>query len=362
MKIAFRADASLRMGSGHVMRCVTLADALKQKGAECHFLCREHPGHLIELVRGKGHVVHVLPCEPESPIDRNGPAHAAWLGATQEQDAQACLPILQALQPDWLIVDHYALDIRWEESLQPFCRRLMVIDDLADRVHQCDLLLDQNLGRKPADYAGLIPEACTVLAGPQYALLRPEFAALREYSLERRKQPKLQNLLITMGGVDQPNATGKVLEALKHSALPDDIRIDVVMGAKAPWLEKVKEIARGMPWPTDVLVNVADMAQRMADCDLAIGAAGGTSWERCCLGVPTIMVVLADNQWSGAQALQDAQAACLLGDIPAISRLPAALVLLEQRTELERMSLMSTRITDGLGATRVADSLTGLLG
>lgn len=238
----------------------------------------------------------------------------------------------------------------------------MVIDDLADRAHQCDMLLDQNLGRQATDYVGLVPNECTVLAGPQYALLRPEFAALREYSLERRKQPKLQNLLITMGGVDQPNATGKVLEALKQSALPDDIRIDVVMGAKAPWLAAVKGIARDMPWPTDVLVNVADMAQRMADCDLAIGAAGGTSWERCCLGVPTIMVVLADNQWSGAQALQNAQAACLLGNIPAISRLPAALVQLEQRTELERMSLMSTRITDGLGATRVTDSLTGLLG
>lgn len=362
MKIAFRADASLQMGCGHVMRCLTLADALKQKGVECHFLCREHPGHLIELVRGKGYVVHVLPCEPESPIDRDGPAHAAWLGATQEQDALACRPILQALQPDWLIVDHYALDIRWEERLRPFYRRLMVIDDLADRAHQCDLLLDQNLGRKPVDYAGRVPEACTVLVGPQYALLRPEFAALREYSLERRKHPKLQKLLITMGGVDQPNATGKVLDALKHSVLPDDLRIDVVMGAKAPWLEEVRQIARDMPWPTDVLVNVVDMAQRMADCDLAIGAAGGTSWERCCLGVPTIIVVLANNQRSGAQALQDAHAACLLGDTPEISRLSATLMRLEQRNELETMSVMSARITDGLGASRVADSLTGLPG
>ena len=362
MKIAFRTDASLHIGSGHVMRCLTLADALRQIGAECHFLCRQHPGHLIELVRGKGYTVHVLPySEPEDSMDRSVVAHASWLGGTQKQDAQVCQPILQALKPDWLIVDHYALDIRWEESLRSFCRWLMVIDDMADRSHQCDLLLDQNLGRKPTDYAGLVPKESTLLVGPQYALLRPEFAALREYSLERRKQPKLQNLLITMGGVDQPNATGKVLEALRQSGLSNDIRIDVVMGAKAPWLEEVKGVAKSMPWPTEVLVNVTDMAQRMADCDLAIGAAGGTSWERCCLGVPTIIVILADNQWSGGQALQDAHAACLLGDVSAIPQLPVTLKRFGQQVELKHLSYMSARMTDGLGVARVLSSLMGII-
>lgn len=361
MKIAFRADASLQMGSGHIMRCVTLADALKQRGAECHFLCRDHPGHLVELVRGKGHVVHVLNCEQDSPIDPEGPAHAAWLGATQEQDVQACLPILQALQPDWLIVDHYALDIRWEERLRPFCRRLMVIDDLADRVHQCDMLLDQNLGREPADYARLVPSDCIVLAGPQYALLRPEFAALREYSLERRQQPKMQNLLITMGGVDQPNATGKVLEALKHGTLPDDIRIDVVMGAKAPWLEKVREIAREMPWPTNVLVNVTDMAQRMADCDLAIGAAGSTSWERCCLGVPALMAILADNQAAIGRALQRDGAAILIGtpDDPGFKERCSAVLseLVKDNEHLRAISWAAASITTGVGCDEITRRL-----
>lgn len=362
MQVAIRVDSSLCIGSGHVMRCLTLADALAQRDAECHFICREHPGHLIELIRSKGYSVHVLPYDSESPGETDGPAHAAWLGATQEQDVQACRPILQMLQPDWLIVDHYALDIRWEEVLQPFHRRLMIIDDLADRSHCCDLLLDQNLGRQVTDYTGLVPRECTVLAGPRYALLRPEFAALREYSVERRKQHGLRNLLIAMGGVDLPNATGKVLAVLKQCSLPDDLRISVVMGGKAPWLEDVRGVAIDMPRPTKVLVNVTDMAQLMADCDLAVGAAGGTSWERCCLGVPTIMVVLADNQWSGAQALQDAQAACLLGDIPAISWLPTVFARFEQHAELKSMSIMSTRITDGLGTTRVVDSLIGLPG
>lgn len=360
MRVAIRADSSLHIGSGHIMRCLTLADALVQRGAECHFLCREHPGHLIEMIRSKGYAVHVLPCEHISPLAAEGPAHADWLGATQEQDARACRAILQELQPGWLIVDHYALDIRWEEALRPFYSHLMVIDDLADRPHQCDLLLDQNLGRKITDYAGLIPEECTVLAGPQYALLRPEFAALREYSLERRKQPKLHSLLISMGGVDQPNATVQVLEALKDCPLPDDCRINVVMGSKAPWLEQVRAVAAGMPRPTEVLVNVTDMAQRMVDCDLAIGAAGGTSWERCCLGVPTLIVVLADNQWSGARALQAAHAARLLGDISAIAQLPSVLSRLENEAELENMAMMASRIADGLGSVRVADSLTRL--
>nr|WP_033377537.1 UDP-2,4-diacetamido-2,4,6-trideoxy-beta-L-altropyranose hydrolase [Pseudomonas chengduensis] len=356
MKIAFRADASLQMGSGHIMRCVTLADALKQKGAQCHFFCREHPGHLIELVRGKGHVVHVLPCETESPIDGGELAHTSWLGATQDQDAQACLPNLKELQPDWLIVDHYALDIRWEERMRPFCRRLMVIDDLADRTHQCDLLLDQNLGRERSDYAGLVPNGCFVLAGPQYALLRPEFAALREYSLERRKQPQIRRLLITMGGVDLPNATGKVLQALKHSVLSEDIRIDVVMGSKAPWLEEVREIARDMPWSTDVLVNITDMARRMADSDLAIGAAGGTSWERCCLGIPSLIIVVAENQWNGARALEEKHA--VLGVLDMNDSYDGLEKLLFLPVEnIKRISEISSQITHGTGVIDVIDFL-----
>lgn len=361
MKIAFRADASLQMGSGHVMRCVTLADALKQKGAECHFLCREHPGHLIELIRGKGHAVHVLSYEPESLIDRNGPAHAAWLGATQEQDAQACLPILQALQPDWLIVDHYALDIRWEESLRPFCRRLMVIDDLADRVHQCDLLLDQNLGRKPTDYAGLVPEACTGLVGPQYALLRPEFAALRETSLKRRDEPRLRSILISMGGVDGPNATSRVLDALRKCVLPEGCQLSVVMGPKAPWLQQVGDAAREMPWPTEVLVNVTDMGALMASSDLSIGAAGSTSWERCCLGVPSIILVLAENQRFISFELDKAGAAKAIsldeGNLEV--QLKEVIDSYQIPVHLKETSIKAASVCDGAGVERVGRMLLG---
>jgi UDP-2,4-diacetamido-2,4,6-trideoxy-beta-L-altropyranose hydrolase len=184
---------------------------------------------------------------------------------------------------DWLIVDHYALDFRWEAHLRSCCRHIMAIDDLADRKQDCDLLLDQNLGRVPAEYDGLVPSVSKILTGPKYSLLRPEFAALRSQSLARRDVPQLRNLLITMGGVDKDNTTGKVLNALKRCALLETCHITVVMGPHAPWLSQVRTQAAQMPWHTDVLVNAEDMARLMSDSDLAIGAAGTTSWERCCL-------------------------------------------------------------------------------
>ena len=371
MKVAFRADASLQMGSGHVMRCLTLADALNAQGADCHFISREHPGHLLEVIRQRGHKVNSLVAHAQyaqaaiknivnqTSILQQEPAHAAWLGSTWQTDAQETAAILANLQPDWLVVDHYALDKRWEEALAPHYRKLLVIDDLADRPHRCDMLLDQNLGRQPEHYARWVPAHCQVLTGPQYALLRPEFAALRLYSLQRRQaQPALRQLLITMGGVDQPNATGQVLQALKTCALPANCCITVVMGLTAPWLQNVQELSAQMPWPTEVVVNVSDMAQRMADSDLAIGAAGSTSWERCCLGLPTLMVVLADNQQDGAQALETAHAARLIGAVSDIAtQLPQAIPeLIDSKHQLP-MSLAASAITDGQGVEKILQTM-----
>ena len=374
MKVAFRADASLQMGSGHVMRCLTLADALKARGAHCHFISRAHPGHLLEAIHQRGYKLNSLVAPViraqaaaktiaiDVPDIQQEPAHAAWLGSTWQTDAQETAAILADLQPDWLVVDHYALDQHWEEVLAPHYRKLMVIDDLADRHHCCDLLLDQNLGRQPEHYAPWVPAHCQVLTGPQYALLRPEFAELRPYSLQRRQaQPALRQLLISMGGVDQPNATGQVLQALKTCALPADCRITVVMGLTAPWLQNVRELAAQMPWPTEVVVNVNDMARRMVDSDLAIGAAGSTSWERCCLGLPTLMVVLAENQQAGAQALGAAHAARLIGSVSNIAtQLPQALRELFHSKHQMRMSLAASSITNGQGVEKILKAM-GLL-
>jgi UDP-2,4-diacetamido-2,4,6-trideoxy-beta-L-altropyranose hydrolase len=367
MNIAFRTDASLQIGTGHVMRCLTLAEALKAAGAQCHFICREHPGNLIAHIRQRGFTVSVLPAATKAFITDELVAkaqsnYAAWLGADWATDAEQTKVGVGATAVDWLVVDHYALDARWEQTLRPLCRKLMVIDDLADRPHRCNLLLDQNLGRQPQDYAGLVPTHCQVLTRPQYALLRPEFSELRPYSLQRRQaQSTLRKLLITMGGVDLPNATGQVLQALKTCALPADYHITVIMGLTAPWLLNVKELAAQMPWPTEVVVNVNDMARRMADSDLAIGAAGSTSWERCCLGLPTLMMVLAENQQAGAQALEAAHAARLIGAVSDIAtQLPQAVRELIDSTHPTRMSLAASAITNGQGVEKVLKAM-GLL-
>lgn len=354
MKVAFRVDASLQMGTGHVMRCLTLADVLAERGAECHFICRAHPGNLIDLVRIKGYAAYALSCESSVSAIDGRLAHAGWLGTSQHQDAQACFPILQTIQPDWLIVDHYALDSEWELELKPHYRRLMVIDDLADRFHQCDLLLDQTFGRDTADYHKWAPTNCTLLCGAQYALLRPEFAILRPYSLQRRANPQLRHLLITMGGVDKDNATGQVLDALRSCPLPVDCKITVVMGATAPWLPEIESQAQAMPWLTRVMVGVSDMARLMADSDIAIGAAGATSWERCCLGLPTAMLVLADNQRKVAQGLEMAGAALLIEDTYCLAeRLHDHFLLVRRHGILQGMSRAAASIVDGVGTATV---------
>lgn len=360
MKVVFRADASLQIGSGHVMRCLTLADALRAVGAECHFICREHPGHLLDLIRSKGFSAYGLGLtDVSTAIDLGGaqavqPAHAHWLGTSQQRDAEATAPILEALKPDWLIVDHYALDAQWETLLREYFISLLVIDDLADRRHICDLLLDQNLGHAERDYTVWVPNDCRVLIGAQHALLRPEFARLRKQSLQRRYSSRLQHLLIAMGGVDQFNATGAALRALKACLLPLNCSVSVIMGLKAPCLADVVEVAANMRWPTEVLLNVSDMGERKAVADLVIGAAGSTSWERCCLGVSTIMVVLADNQKSGARALQNSGVIVLVeraSDIP--GHLASAILALTRGDTLQVMSGSASKIIDGLGVQRV---------
>jgi UDP-2,4-diacetamido-2,4,6-trideoxy-beta-L-altropyranose hydrolase len=336
------------------MRCLTLADALQQRGARVRFVSRHIPEFLRGRLAAKGYEYRQLDSSPNLEV-ADDVFHARWLGTTQLADAQDTIHALSDRTWDWLIVDHYALDARWETVLHRADRNIFVIDDLADRPHRCRLLLDQNLGRQPQEYESLVPADCQVLAGPAYALLRPEFAALRSYSLQRRQsQSTLRRLLITMGGVDQCNATGLALRSLNECTLPLGCRISVVMGQTAPWLQSVQELAAQMPWSTEVVVNVSDMAQRMANSDLAIGAAGSTSWERCCLGLPTVMVVLAENQQQGGQALDAANAAQLIGSLSEIAtQLPLAIREISDSDCRIRMSRAASAITEGNGVNQI---------
>ena len=348
MRIVFRADASIEIGTGHVMRCLTLAHALTEQGAQCQFICRAHDGHLIEHVQNQGFQVHVLAVESDANHASGEAAHAHWLGSSQARDAQVCAALLDAIRPDWLVVDHYAMDARWEEQLVDFYQHLMVIDDLADRPHVADILLDQTLGREAADYQLHVPSDCSVLCGSRYALLRPEFIALRPYSLLRRVQPTLRQVLVTMGGVDKDNATGQVLDALSRCVLPPDCRVVVVMGPKAPHLNLLKTQAQTLPYSTQILSGVTNMAQLMADSDLAIGAAGATAWERCCLGLPTLMLVLAENQRHLAEALVDVGAAKLLD----LNRLN-----LSEMIASLGMGPTASTLVDGEGVARVLQAM-----
>lgn len=359
MKVVIRVDASLDIGTGHVYRCLTLADVLRSRGAECHFICREHSGHLMALIAERGYPVFSLG-QPSTAHIVDALAHAHWLGVSQEQDASECATLLQALRPDWLIVDHYGLDVKWQAALRQYVDKLVVIDDLADRHHLSDLLVDQNLGRTPCAYQHLVPSRSTLLIGPEYALLRPEFAQLRSSSLQRRNLlTSPRQILVSMGGVDRPNATALVLEALQDFVLTQSSHVCVIMGATAPWTDAVSSLLQRLSFSSEVLVNVRDMARLMADCDLAIGAAGGSSWERCCLGLPTLLVTLADNQLPGAKALHEANAARWLGGMDAIARnLPPAFKEVTQA--LGVFSQNAATLCDGLGAERVASYMLGV--
>lgn len=351
MKIAFRADASLEIGTGHVMRCLTLARALREQGHACLFITRDHVGNLNTLIVHEGFSLHVLPVGRAQDDDLY---HSRWLGASQAEDAAACQPSIVAWLPDWLVVDHYALDHRWETQVTPAGCRVLVIDDLADRSHVCDLLLDQNLGRHIDDYLERVPDHCTLLVGPGNALLRADFSLLRHSSLVRREQADLQNVLIALGGVDQYNYTGSILEVLKSCDLPDDIRFTVVLGATAPHLQTVTAAARSCPWPVEVLSGIDDMPRRMVEADLSVGAAGGTSWERCCLGVPTLMVILAENQRSGALALAATGAALLIdASRPLVAQLQSAFDQLQASPRRQQMAIAASRVTDGRGTERL---------
>lgn len=272
MRVVFRADASTTVGSGHVMRCLTLADALRAGGATCEFVMTEGHGDLIDVVAGtRGYAVH--------------PLHAG-AGGGQAADLTAEVSCAGAT-PDWLVVDQYGLDHTWERRMRQVTQRLMVIDDLANRRHVCDLLLDQNLHDSPSPYEGIVEPGCVTLLGPTYALLRPEFQEARR-TLSRDDRPA-RRLLVSFGGSDP---TGETIEVLRQLiAQPVALHVDVVIGAAMADRAVVEELADALP-DTTVHVQVSTMARLMAAADLCVGAGGSTMWERCCLGLPTLMVAI----------------------------------------------------------------------
>ncbi|MDG2297235.1 MAG: UDP-2,4-diacetamido-2,4,6-trideoxy-beta-L-altropyranose hydrolase [Gammaproteobacteria bacterium] len=349
MKIVIRVDASLEMGTGHVMRCLTLAELLKENGAHVEFICRRHEGSLINKIRSNGFNVYELEVLEETEVS-NKLVHSHWLGATQQQDANDCIDILKAVKADWLIVDHYGIDEDWQQDLEAHYEKLMVIDDLADRKHNCDLLLDQTYCREINDYKCLVPSRCQILVGSKYALLRPEFSEWREYSLKRRRNPEFKKLLITMGGVDKQNITEIVLEEIKNCDLPLGMQITVVMGGTAPHLDAVRQKIKSLPFEVEVKSNVVNMAELMANSDAAIGASGATTWERCCLGVPSIQIITAQNQAIIANYMDKAGAALSI-TIAQLNQLQHQIAILKR--QMKDVITKSAEVTDGTGLIKI---------
>ncbi len=363
MKAVFRADASLQIGTGHIVRCLSLADELRDKGVTSTFICRMHPGNMITAIRQRGFDVIELPAQSQHLQSRNDisppiPAHASWLGATWAQDANETRHAIQAIKPDLCVIDHYAIDVRWEEALRPHAKRFMVIDDLADRQHECDFLLDQNwFGSDMAHrYRGVVPDYCVTMLGPQYALLRPEYASLRAQMLPRTGRVK--RVLVFMGGSDPTNETQKVIDALTDPALAN-LDVDVVLGVNHPDPESIRHQAAARPG-TFVYSGLPSLAERMVQADLMISAGGSTSWERMCLGLPAIVISIAANQTVTNTAMQAAGYIDFLGESTHVSVeliTDAVARCLQAPARLEQMSRICQDLVPGTGTKQVCELL-----
>lgn len=300
MNVIIRADASTSIGSGHVMRCLTLAHRLKkEKNAKVVFVMRVLPGNLIGVVEKQGFEVLQLP-PTNQKYSLNG--YGLWLTVPMEVDAQQTIEVLQHyLQEhgcdvvDRLIVDSYALDEQWELMLRPYCREIMIIDDLANRKHDCDILLDQNFYlNKDARYAGLVPEHCKMLLGPEYALLREEFYEAKKHL--RKRDGNIKNILVFYGGSDLTNETEKAIEALAQ--LHDEgynFTADVITGVSNSRREKIKKLCSKYHF-LYYYCQVSNMAEFMNKADLMLGAGGSTTWERLYMELPALVTAVAENQ------------------------------------------------------------------
>lgn len=355
--VVVRADASNRIGSGHVMRCLTLADSLRERGCTIRFVSRLHQGHLCDLVEQRGFEVTRLPLPPHA-VAQARPISSDWLGVPWEQDAEETRRAIESSgsRPGWLVADHYGIDERWERAMRSATRRVMVIDDLANRSHDCDLLLDQNLvARFDTRYVGRVPVTCRLLVGPRHALLPSVYAELHDRVTPR--QGPVRHVLVFIGGADQDDLTGRVLEAFIALAR-EDVVADVVVSGNAGQAEHIRSLAASRS-NIQVHSGLPTLAHLMAAADLAVGAIGTTTWERLCVGLPTIAVTIADNQRAIADELANLGLIELLGPQTGVTR-----SMLEQalRSHLETglnadWSERCLATVDGRGTERVVNAL-----
>ena len=355
-RILLRVDASSEIGTGHVMRCLALSNEAKQRGWECTFVLRDPDDEIIKYITSFSHRVEKLTSIDGEKITYNATAHGDWLPVSQIKDANETAEVIRELDPDWIIVDHYALDATWLSIVEKSNSKILVIDDLGDRELICDVLLDQNLGASAEKYHGKLPSNCRLLLGPTFALLRSEFKDWRERSLEGRLNRNVENILITMGGVDTGNYTLRTLIEVAKSEYAKKCVFTVVIGSSYPHSDALHEFVNETKLRISVLSNVNNMAEIMSKSDLCIGAGGSTSWERCCLGLPTISFAIADNQ-IGVLAELEKETCTIISSLEKISSDFEKLLSEEHSQQVKKLSLNSSKMTDGNGINLLLERL-----
>ncbi|HEX3916406.1 MAG TPA: UDP-2,4-diacetamido-2,4,6-trideoxy-beta-L-altropyranose hydrolase [Caulobacteraceae bacterium] len=344
-RVLFLADAGPTVGGGHVMRCLTLARALTSRGAECAF----------------------VESRAAAPILRRfGWPQQTLLALVATENLSDLLQyagdFAGRFEPDIVVTDHYGVDGSHETALAwAGQRRVVAIDDLADRPHNCDLVVDPGYGRKADAYAGLVAARTRVLAGPSYALVRPEFASARQRAMSRRaKHGRIGRALVSLGLTDVGAVTGRVVQALQP--MLGDVRLDVVIGAGTPSIEALSALAAS-DRRIHLWIDTAEMASLMADCDIAIGAGGSSVWERATVGLPSATVILAENQRPMIERMA-AMGFTLALDVAAgdfeAQLAQAWQVLIADTPTRWRLAEASSELCDGQGAERVAEAVLGL--
>ena len=287
MRVVFRVDASAEVGFGHLSRCINLAEVLRSRGNEVLFICRDDEAKSFRALEDRLFATVLLPMlTVGEPVN-------------QQEDAQQTIQALQGERPEWLIVDSYTLDKNWERLMRPHVAKIAVIEDLSGREHDCDLLLDQNYSERSASsFEKFVPNTCELLLGPRFALIGEQFRILRQ--LKSKPTPELKRIFVFCGGSDPQNLTQQVIDGISCSEL-SNVAVDVVVGAQNKTFNR--EVALKLNTNIEIHDAGGEFAQIMSIADLAIGAGGTTSWERMCLGVPSIVVSIAENQISACEKL-----------------------------------------------------------
>lgn len=354
----FRVDSSTRMGTGHLMRCLTLAEALReQRNVQPRAVCREHVGHMTQILESQGVAVSVLPAPVADESASDSEDYSKWLGVTERDDALQTITAFHGDRVDWLIVDHYGLSAEWESILREHSGSLMVIDDLANRPHDCDVLLDQTLSSGGTTrYQSLVPATCNLLIGPRFALLRSDYLSYRRR--HRARDGHVRQVLVFFGGTDPHCLTQLAITALSRPEFRH-IEVDAVVGPNYPDRDALEEVAAARPF-TRIHGPRPHLADLMWATDLAIGAGGTTTWERMCLGLPSLVISTAENQEASCRTLAEAGLIFYLGRHEQVTEqlfTDAFNAAVRDREALMRSSSLGEALVDGWGAHRVVECM-----